>query len=143
MGADDASSDDDIVIRAHKGDNVIDSNGYFTFTRSPKFYDVKVTTLPRWAAKEGMGTSDKSKTISLTKVASTDAAVLALRAWMVGRLQQGGFHARKQNRHKFWLIEFDKLRIGLQRNTEGRLTTGCGYADELVQEWCPRALACP
>ena len=105
-----------VNARAPKGAHVVESNGYFSIIRNPKFTDVKVIMLPRWATDEYMGRTDKSKTLPIEKfdpIGQPRIAFLVLRSWMLYRVSLHGFVAQKHSRRKWYTRELERRILAL------------------------------
>ena len=98
-----------------------------------------------WCTPEHLGTKRMSKAVTVAHFsedrASPVRAQLALRAWMLMRVAEGGHFLKAHKSREMWCqAELASLRndiVALHVQGGG---TGNAHADGLIQRWCPSAM---
>ena len=114
------------------------SNGYFTLCNDARFPDAKLVLRPRFAVPEELGSTEKSKTLTILRFDRRESepfcTYLCLRAWMIWRCQRGSWHTREKARFSWWQGEREQL---FRDCREQDLSEPAG---KLIADWCPDVL---
>jgi len=150
------TSEDELVAdpttRAKAGTHTVFNNGYFTLSddqtllpgTSDRIYDdCKIRIAKTWLEELGKKNASKNAVFAdFDDVPSTPVrSYIVLRAWMLGRFQEGGFHTKKKSRVKFLARETSKLRDDIAKLAVPGGGTGNDFADKKIRRWFPAAFA--
>ena len=136
--ADDES--DDARNRAARGANIVENNGYFSFTDDPNYGDLKVEM--HTELKAAFGRKNMSKSVTIAHYDGTkETCWMILKAWMVGRVGLDGnaWLMAKPARQRWWLVEMENLQESFRRRGHPTGGTGNAAADAKIREFCPNA----
>ena len=149
------SSDADELLsgpKAKMGTHTVFNNRYFTLsddktlesaTGERKYKDCKIRILPRWQKAGEMGPVPQCKNARFQDYGETPEnptrSYLVLRAWMIQRFQQDGFHLIHSCRAKFLAYETRSLRAAIEDLGVPGGGTGNDNADAKIRLWAPGA----
>lgn len=143
-----SSEDDDEVpaaVRKPAGTHVYYTNGYFTFIDNAGYNDIKCVCLPRWCGKNHLGGKNRSKTVTPETFGDSRAAPtrarLVLRAWMLWKVNAGGFANKRASRRRVFEYERDRLMADIiALSSAAQPSTGNAAADKLIRQWAPQVM---
>lgn len=122
------------------GTHTVWTNSYFTLSNYKGKPDCKIIMKTRWATDDELGPKDRSKTLQIKDFDGDSCAdppeqtYLALRAWMLHRVQQGNWHSRNKERHRWFQRELADLKCDIQKYP---LSTATAKA---LREWTPQVV---
>ena len=122
------------------GTHTVWTNSYFTLSNYKGKPDCKIIMKTRWATNDELGPKDRSKTLQIKDFDGESCAdppeqtYLALRAWMLSRVQQGNWHSRNKERHRWFQQELADLKCDIQKSSLSAATA------KALREWTPQVV---
>ena len=135
---------DEVCKHPSKG-GIVSRNGYFTLRNDPGYPHARVFIVPRLCVSDELGTTHMSKSLVTAHYDNGDGkpvrTYMALRAWMLMRVCQGGWVDRKASRQKWHALEAEQLRKEVRALGAPGGGTGSLAADAHIRNLWPDAIS--
>ena len=113
-------------------------NGYCTMLNDPRYPDCKISLKPRWCVDSELGSSQKSKTLTIRNFDADDNqptnTYICLKAWLLQRCKKNSWHQRVPSRKSWYDSEFRAL----QRECQNAHLSPAAIGK--ISEWLPEVL---